>query len=151
MEAAVSIWDHSHEHPSLVERFAHWWRGRSLRRRTLSELSCCAPAEAERIAQDVGVSRAELCILAGKWPDSLDLLSRRMQELRLDAAEVSRVEPQVIRDLQRTCSLCANKRRCRYDLADQWSHPRWQEYCPNATTLLALLKERIKSAGARTS
>jgi hypothetical protein len=99
----------------------------------------------------LGVSRAELCILAGKWPDSLDLLSRRMQELRLDAAEISRVEPQVIRDLQRTCSLCANKRRCRHDLADQWSHPRWQDYCPNTATLLALLEERITSAGARTS
>jgi Family of unknown function (DUF6455) len=65
-----------------------------------------------------------------------------MEEIRLDAAEIGRIEPQVIRDLQRTCSLCASKRRCRHDLARDPSGPSWQDYCPNAMTFDALVTER---------
>jgi hypothetical protein len=38
------------------------------------DLDCCGSAEVERIARDVGVSGADLSVLAGKWPDAADLL-----------------------------------------------------------------------------
>jgi hypothetical protein len=92
-----------------------------------------------RIAHDVGVGgAAELRVLAGKWPDSADLLSRRMRQIRLDAAKIVRVEPQVVRDLERVCTLCASKRRCIRDLAKGQSDSSWQAYCPNTMTLRAL-------------
>jgi uncharacterized protein YjiS (DUF1127 family) len=83
----------THERPGLVGRFRHWWRAWSRRRRRLAELEHCGPAEVEHIARDLGVSRAELSVLAGKWPAATDLLSRRLEEVNLHRAELARVEP----------------------------------------------------------
>jgi hypothetical protein len=96
----------------------------------------------ERLARDVGVSQADLRILAGKWPDCVGLLSRRLQQVELDAGNIAQTEPYVLRDLQRVCALCASKRRCEHDLTGKSSDPAWEEYCPNAQTLRALIAER---------
>jgi hypothetical protein len=141
----MSISAHVHERPNLLRRMADWWQDLGWRSRTACDLSRCDPADVERLAHDVGVSSGDLCILAGKWPDRLDLLSQRTEELKLDLAEIGQVEPRVVRDLQRTCALCASKRRCRHDLVDNPADPAWQDYCPNAMTLTALLAERGRS------
>jgi hypothetical protein len=52
----------------LVRQLTHWWHGRRNRSGAIAELSRCGSEEVERVARDVGVSGAELCILAGKWP-----------------------------------------------------------------------------------
>ena len=104
----------------------------------LADFARCDPLDVERMAHDVGVSGAELRSLAGKWPDASDLLSRRMDELRLDAAELARARPLVLRDLEKTCSLCVHQRRCRHDLDRNPADPAWQDYCPDAATLAAL-------------
>ena len=96
--------------------------------------------EAEHIARDLNVSGAELRVLASKWPD--DLLSQRLAQLNLDAAEIVHTEPQVVRDLQRVCTVCGSKRKCNHDLANHPSDSAWVKYCPNATTLGALIAER---------
>jgi hypothetical protein len=125
-----------------VRRLVHWWREWIYRRRTMADLDRCGSAGVERVARDLAMGKADLCILAGKWPASLNFLSRRMEELKLDATEIARVEPDVIRDLQRVCSLCASQRKCRHDLVRNPSDPAWREYCPNASTLAALMTER---------
>ena len=125
-----------------VRRLVHWWREWIYRRRTMADLDRCGSAGVERVARDLAMGKADLCILAGKWPASLNFLSRRMEELKLDATEIARVEPDVIRDLQRVCSLCASQRKCRHDLVRNPSDPAWREYCPNASTLAALTNER---------
>jgi hypothetical protein len=102
----------------------------------------------ERIARDVGVSGADLAILAGKWPDAGDLLYWRMNEIKFDPKEVTQVYPQVMRDLQRVCTVCGSKRRCAHDLANNPSDPAWQKYCPNVTTLSALAAERAANTKA---
>jgi hypothetical protein len=135
------------ERPGFVRRLAHWWRSWNGRRRTLADLDGCGPAEMERIARDVGVS-GDLSILAGKWPDAADLLYWRMNEIKLDRKEVTQAEPQVMRDLQRVCTVCGSKRRCEHQLANNPSDPAWQKYCPNATTLWALAAERATRAKA---
>lgn len=109
--------------------------------RAVRSLSC-GERELDRVAQDVGVTRGELCILAGKWPDSAEQLTQRMDRIGLDEADVAATEPQVMRDLQRACSSCASRRRCARDLAQNSSDPVWRYYCPNATTFAALLAER---------
>jgi len=146
----MSMSMHVESRPGLLDRLAGWWRDLKLGRSALGELACCG-SEVERIAHDVGVSGSELCILAGKWPTSPDLLSRRMEQIKLDAADLVRVEPQVMRDLQKTCTLCASKRRCRHDLAANPADPVWQDYCPNAMTFAALQAERASSGQSRTS
>lgn len=55
--------------PGLIRRLARWWRERSGRRNAVAALDGCGPAEAARIARDLGVGGAEFRVLAGKWPD----------------------------------------------------------------------------------
>ena len=114
----------------------------------MADLGRCGPAEMERIARDVGVSGADLSILAGKWPDAADPLYWRMNEIKLDRKEITHADPQVMHDLQRVCTVCASKRRCEHELANNASDPAWKKYCPNATTLAALVAERAAKSKA---
>jgi hypothetical protein len=82
---------------NFVRRCAQWWQNWNRTRRTMVDLDRCGPAEAEHIARDLNVSGAELRVLASRWPD--DLLSQRLGQLNLDAAEIVHTEPQVLRDL----------------------------------------------------
>jgi hypothetical protein len=124
---------------------ARWWRNWRTTRANLVALDCCGGEEAGRLAHDVGMTMPQLWALAGKWPDSADLLNRRLAGLSLDPAEIRRTEPQVLQDLQRVCSMCGSGRTCEHDLATNPSDPVWREYCPNTTTLDALTAERAKS------
>jgi uncharacterized protein YjiS (DUF1127 family) len=148
MEAAMIHSAQTSERPGFVRRFAHWWRNWNGRRRAMLDLDACGSAEVERIARDVGVSRTDLSILAGKWPDAADLLYARMNKINLDRKEITQAEPQVLRDLQRVCTVCGSKRYCEHELAKNPSDPVWQKYCPNATTLSALAAERAAKAKA---
>jgi hypothetical protein len=104
--------------------------------------------EMQSIARDVGASSYDLRALAGKWPDSADLLSRRMTALNLSPSEVAQSMPLVSRDMSRACSLCGEKRECERDLDRGVLSPGWLRYCPNAQTLTALLKQRNASHAA---
>lgn len=127
---------------------ARWWRNWTAARANVANLDCCGADQTERIAHDVGVSAPELRALAGKWPDAADLLNRRLAALELDPAEIRRTEPQVLRDLQRVCTMCGSGRECTHDLARDPSDPVWREYCPNVTTLDAVAAERAKPTKA---
>lgn len=123
---------------------ARWWRNWTTARANVANLDCCGTEQTERIAHDLGVSAPELRTLAGKWPDSADLLNRRLAALELDPTEIRRTEPQVLHDLQRVCTMCTSGRECSHDLARDPSDPAWREYCPNVTTLDAVAAERAK-------
>ncbi len=45
----------------------------------------------------------------------------------------------VLRDLEKTCSLCEDRQRCEADFAKGAVNSLWQEYCPNALTLRELV------------
>jgi len=136
------------ERPGFGRLLARWWRSWNGRRRAMADLDGCGPAEMERIARDVGVSAADLSILAGKWPDAADQLYWRMSEIKLDRKELTHADPQVMRDLQRVCTVCGSKRRCEHELAKNPSDQAWQKYCPSATTLSALAAERAAKTKA---
>ena len=123
---------------SLTKAVSQWWRGWTTRGSGRLELKCCGEDEVERMAKDIGVSAFELRRLATLGPDSADLLLRRMAALDLDRSEVSQTEPRTFQDLQRVCTMCDHHRRCRRDLARDSADPAWQDYCPNAATLMAL-------------
>jgi hypothetical protein len=121
-------------------RFDAMWRVLSdwVRGPSGSGISCCGEAEIERIARDVRMTPAELRAMANRGPEAAELLLERMAALDLEPAEVAQVGPETFRDLQRVCSLCESKRRCVRDLAHDAAAPQWQDYCPNAQTLMAL-------------
>ncbi len=112
---------------------SNWLKGPSV-----PGVLCCGELEIERIARDVRMTPADLRAVAKRGPEAANLLLRRLAALDLDPAEVAQVGPQTFRDLQRTCSLCESKRRCVRDLAHDSAAPEWQDYCPNAQTLMAL-------------
>ena len=121
-------------------RFEAVWRVLSdwVRGPSVPGVSCCGEEEIERIARDVRMTPDELRAVAKRGPGAADLLLERMAALDLDPAEVAQVGPETFRDLQRVCSLCESKRCCVRDLAHDATAPQWQDYCPNAQTLMAL-------------
>ncbi len=113
---------------SYLSRLRQWWR----RRRELETLDRC---EVERIAGDLGMMGPELRALAARGPHAADQLRERMHLLGITAGDVDRVGPGLMSDLQRTCSRCAHKATCNWDLATHPRDPSWGGYCPNASTL----------------
>jgi len=122
---------------SPIEAIRQWyrnWSGRSATR----EFEYCGAEAIERMAHDVGISAGELRDLTRKGSESADLLLCRMTALDLDQTEVLRTEPQTFQDLQRVCTMCESHKRCARDLARDSANPVWNDYCPNAGTLMAL-------------
>jgi hypothetical protein len=60
---------------------------------------------------------------------------QRRQELRNLWADIQHVAPGQMRDLERTCACCDEKRICKQDLTDRPSARVWKDYCPNAISL----------------
>ncbi len=123
---------------SPIEVLQQWWQAWTSNGPALANPSCSAESEVERIANDIGLSAAELRRLASLGPESAELLLRRMAALDLDRKEVAQVEPQTFRDLQRICTMCKSHRQCARDLLRDARNPAWEDYCPNVATLKAL-------------
>jgi len=102
----------------------------------------CGPDEAARIARDLKLQPKELAMLAKKGPHAADLLRKMLAALEIDASELERDDPATMRDLQRLCAMCADKRQCQYDLANGITATNFRDYCPNAYTLDALLEAK---------
>jgi hypothetical protein len=131
---------------SLLSLLARWWRNWFCNHAGVAELQNLSLQDFKAIAKDVGASANELRALAGKWPDSADLLARRMAMLQLDPAPIWNSQSAVARDLQKTCSLCADKVRCEHDLQNGLINPDWRRYCANSSTLMALIEQRSKQS-----
>jgi hypothetical protein len=147
----MTMMAHAHESQSIFGRVGGWLRKQWERPAALAELEACGCAEMERLARDTGVGVGDLRVLAGKWPDSADLVGRRMAALGLEATEVGQSAPQIMRDLQRVCSVCANKRVCEHDLDRGPANPRWQDYCPNVETLHAICSQLSRNPGKKSN
>jgi hypothetical protein len=112
----------------FLSRLREWWqRG--------SELDAIDPDTLEQIAGDLGMTGRELKDLAARGPDAAHLLYERMRVLGLTRADVERVAPGLMRELELNCSGCREKGVCERDLATRPDDPDWEGYCPNAATL----------------
>lgn len=107
-----------------------------------SALGECDPREVGRIAADLGISAGDLRDLAEAKPGSANLLKEMLPALGIDPARLAETDPLIMRDLQRLCVTCRNKKRCRHELEAFSASEHYHEFCPNAVTLDALLKER---------
>lgn len=120
----------------LIAAIAGWcrkWRSHS----SFAGLENCAPGDIDRIARDLRLTLADLRTL--ERSDEPLLLPQLLTELAIDATELARSEPAVLRDLQRVCSLCDCKRRCKMELAEGDAAATYEAFCPNALTLKALM------------
>ena len=119
---------------SVIDLFARWLE----RRREIAELCTCDAISREKIATDLGVSLGELDQLVRRGPHAADELPKMMAAVGLDAKAIARAQPLVMRDLERVCALCEQKKQCGRDLAAGTAAQHYKEYCVNAETLAAL-------------
>ena len=117
----------------FTEAVKAFWRKRA----AVNELAGCDALEVARVAQDLGISAADLRILASRDKTAADLLNRRLEALRLDPTSV---DPALMRDLQRCCSSCDSKQLCAHELEDKPKAASWPKYCPNEETIASLTK-----------
>jgi len=101
------------------------------------ELERCGD-DIRRIAADSGLTAADLHRLVPLGASAAALLPHMMDALNLDPAAIPH---EVLRDLQRVCSLCKNKTECACELARGNADTTYADYCPNADTLRALQLE----------
>ena len=111
-------------------------------RRSRAELHACPPSELHRIAQDVGLSDADLQSLSSSHPGPSELMPRRLEQLGLDPAYLKHARGAIYRDLERVCASCKAWRRCARDLASGDVQAGMRSYCLNAPTIDALMVER---------
>ncbi len=137
--------DHASFRFNVVHAVSEAWKKWQKRRARLAEFDHSDSAEMQHIAHDLGASVSELRILAGQDENAADLLLRRLHDLNLDPAKV---EPAVMRDLQRCCSQCGDKTLCEHELEDRPKSANWPKYCPNEQTIEALIAEKRQVAPA---
>lgn len=123
---------------AVIDIFGNWLN----HRREIADMCDCNDAEFQRIAHDLGVSAGDLGGLVRSGPHSADELPKMMTALNLNLDDVRRIEPLVLRDMERVCGLCDHKRRCHHELADGTAAQNHAEFCNNTATLDSLLDER---------
>jgi hypothetical protein len=119
---------------SVIDLFARWLE----RRREIAELCTCDAIGREKMAIDLGVSPGELDQLVRRGPHAADELPKMMAAIGLDAKAIARAQPLVMRDLERVCALCEQKKQCNRDLAAGTAAQHYKEYCANAAALATL-------------
>jgi transcriptional regulator with XRE-family HTH domain len=121
----------------LIDIFGDWLK----RRRELSEIRQMDSGDFDRIASELRVSPGELDTLVRQGPHAADELPKLLRALGIDQADLARTEPMVLRDMERVCALCHEKRQCDRDLAAGTSAEHYEGYCLNATTINALARQ----------
>jgi len=130
--------------PSPMNRFGGWLRSWMLRMATQAEWEALGQRERCRIANDLGVGDCEMSNLlhSGRGTTELDQLLRRAG-LRDIAARSG-----ALHDLQRVCTLCADKDDCREWLTVQarpHQHAALPGFCPNRGELNVLRQQQSRA------
>jgi len=120
----------------VIDTFGDWLK----HRRELKEMREMDAASFDQIASDLRISTADLEALVRRGPHSADELPKMLQALGIDQADLARTETLVLRDMERVCSLCDQKRRCGHELVTGSAAAHYEEFCANAPTIDGLGK-----------
>jgi transcriptional regulator with XRE-family HTH domain len=116
---------------ALIGTFSDWLR----HRRELNEMRQFERADFDRIAYDLRVSPDELEQLVRNGPHAADELPKLLSALGIDEATLANTQPFLLRDMERVCAMCEQKRQCDRDLANGASAEHYKDYCANAPTI----------------
>jgi hypothetical protein len=116
---------------ALIGTFSDWLR----HRRELNEMRQFDRVDFDRIAYDLRVSPHDLEELVRKGPHAADELPKLLKALGIDEAVLASTQPFLLRDMERVCALCEQKRQCDRDLAEGTSAEHYKDYCTNAPTI----------------
>jgi hypothetical protein len=81
------------------------------------------------------VTPADLDELVRLGPHAADELPRMLRALGINEASLARAQPLVLRDMERVCAMCHQKRECDHDLNAGTAAQHYEDYCPNAPTI----------------
>ena len=104
-----------------------------------NELAQCGPEEVANTARELGLSSRDLYRMARKGPNAADLLQKMLLALGVSPQKLASEDPLIMRDLQRLCIMCGQKKQCKHELAAGTAGNNFRDFCPNAFTLEALL------------
>jgi hypothetical protein len=127
---------------SIINSMMQWVKKCRDAREDRGDLLNCGPDEVAQITRDLRLQPSELAALLRKGPNAADLLQKLLPAVGIDASSLEKDDPATMRDLQRLCTTCVEKRRCRLDLANGRSFDNFRYYCPNAFTVGALLQAK---------
>jgi len=111
-----------------------------------NQLEKCGSDEVIRVAKDLGVPLRDLYELARNGSGSTELLQKMLVALHVDPEDFANTDQKIMRDLQRLCFTCSEKKRCKHELAVGKAGERFREFCPNAFTLDALFCQKGQSS-----
>ena len=115
-----------------AEAFAHDRRDRMA---AIREVNALAPGERARILEEAGMTYEEF-VAAMKTPFiSEDLNARALQAVGTDPAEFRSHYAERSRRMQRLCTICIARSRCRHDLDAGVFEQQYRHYCSNAESL----------------
>ncbi|HRJ70399.1 MAG TPA: DUF6455 family protein [Beijerinckiaceae bacterium] len=118
---------------SPLEGLMHWFR-EHLRGNELSHLD---RSELELMARDLNISSDDLTRLSTEEPKDISLMKQMMALHGLDYDALRKEYSGVVRDMEVTCSRCADRKLCEHDLATGADAHTCDTYCPNADTMKA--------------
>lgn len=90
----------------------------------------------DRQLSDLGITREQVPVVAGAYPESAELLTRMLGRLGITEEAIAR-NPGLRSQLQHSCSLCFLRRECRryLRLPVDTSPDGYRIFCPNAAKL----------------
>ena len=119
---------------TLVNLFGDWLE----HRREVSNMRQLGSSDFDRIAQELGVSTADLDELVNRGPHAADEMPRLLAALGIDEAGLERCQPFVLRDMERVCAVCQSKGECDFHLAAGDIADHYRKFCLNTPALDAL-------------
>jgi hypothetical protein len=81
-------------------------------------------------------------MLVRQGAQGADELAEMLKALGIDEVALWRAQPALLRDMQRVCSFCAQKRQCQQEVTAGTAATNYVEYCGNADAIDTL---RFKS------
>jgi len=123
----------------LIESFAGWLK----HRRELNELRQLDRFDFVRIANDLRIAPDDLEDLVRHGRHAADELPKMLEQLGISEERLGQVQPLLLRDMERVCSLCQHKARCDRDLADGTAAENYHGYCGNAATMESLDRAEV--------
>jgi pyrroloquinoline quinone (PQQ) biosynthesis protein C len=129
-------------HPTLepiLGAIADWVKKYRYAAGLRNELAQCGPEEVAHTARELGLSSRDLYRMARKGPNAADLLQKMLLALGVSPQKLALEDPLIMRDLQRLCIMCGQKKQCRHELVAGTAGKNFRDFCPNAFTLEALL------------
>jgi hypothetical protein len=123
---------------AFLASVVQWWRERRLLGRA-GELGEMDDYELARMAGELGISRADLVMLANDGSGSSQLMQRMLASHHLAAETLERDLPDVYRDMAVHCAACTSKSRCSHELDAGTAARNADSFCPNSETIRALL------------